>query len=163
MFKFTQFKKLLLFLLMIITGSLFAQTGVKITYYDTSTQTFNVENTGKLYFSGDNLMVQLNDTSSATSIPVSIIQKINFVAAALGTGEIGENSKNLQLYPNPSTDFIRIKSQNSEKLSVAIYSLSGKIALKGIYSSEENINVSKLTAGVYLVQVNGVTIKFIKK
>jgi len=140
----------------------FAQTGVKIKYYTGTEQGFNVSSSGKLYFSGDNLLVKSEATSTETSIPVSIIQKITFTDEVLATQEIGANKSNLQLYPNPSTNYIRIKSEY-KSLAVKIYSTSGQLVLSGNYRSDEDINVSKLNSCVYLVQANGVTIKFIKK
>lgn len=140
----------------------FAQTGVKIKYYTGTEQGFNVSASGKLYFSGDNLLVKPEANSTETSIPVSIIQKITFTDEVLATQNVGLNKSNLQLYPNPSTDYIRIKSE-AKSLDVKIYNLEGKLVVSGTYKSDEDINVSKLNAGVYLVQANGVTIKFIKK
>jgi hypothetical protein len=140
----------------------FAQTGVKIKYYTGTEQGFNVSSSGKLYFSGDNLLVKPEANSTETSIPVSIIQKITFTDEVLSTQNVGLNKNNLQLYPNPSTDYIRIKSE-AKSLDVKIYSLEGKLVVSGTYKSDEDINISKLNAGVYLVQANGVTIKFIKK
>ncbi|MCD9856084.1 T9SS type A sorting domain-containing protein [Epilithonimonas sp. JDS] len=140
----------------------FAQTGVKIKYYTGTEQSFNVSPSGKLYFSGDNLLVKTEANSTETSIPVSIIQKITFTDEVLATQNVGLNKSNLQLYPNPSTDYIRIKSE-AKSLDVKIYNLEGKLVVSGTYKSDEDINVCKLNAGVYLVQANGVTLKFIKK
>lgn len=149
-------------LLFLITGVFcFSQTGIKVTYYTGTEQNFTIQTTGKLYFSGDNLLIKTEAIATDTSIPVSIIEKITFTNA-LATQEIGANEKNLKLYPNPSSDFIRLQSA-SKSISVKIYNLGGQMVLSGIYKSDENINVSKLEKGVYLVQANGVTIKFIKK
>lgn len=156
------FSKVYFVFLMFIGVFAFAQTGVKIIYYTGTAQGFNVSSSGKLYFSGDNLLVKPEATSTERSIPVSIIQKITFTDEILATQEIGANKGNLQLYPNPSTNYIRIKSE-SNSLAVKIYSTSGQLVLSGSYKSDEDINVSKLNAGVYLVQANGVNIKFIKK
>ena len=156
------FSKVYFVFLMFIGVFAFAQTGVKIKYYTGTEQGFNVSSSGKLYFSGDNLLVKPEATSTETSIPVSIIQKITFTDEVLATQNVGLNKSNLQLYPNPSTDYIRIKSE-TKSLDVKIYSLEGKLVVSGTYKSDEDINVSKLNAGIYLVQANGVTIKFIKK
>ncbi|WDF47854.1 T9SS type A sorting domain-containing protein [Chryseobacterium sp. KACC 21268] len=151
------------FILLMFAGVFgFAQTGVKIKYYTGTEQGFNVSASGKLYFSGDNLLVKPEANSTETSIPVSVIQKITFTDEVLATENVGLNKSNLQLYPNPSTDYIRIKSE-AKYLDVKIYNLEGKLLVSGTYKSDEDINVSKLNAGAYLVQANGVTIKFIKK
>lgn len=156
-------KRIYLLILFSIATFSFAQTGVLVTYYDGTTQGFNVENSGKLYFTSDNLNVKINSaTTTPTTIPVTIIRKITF-STTLSTTTFGENKNNLVLYPNPSSDVFRIKSDVVEDLKVEIYSLQGQLVQKGIYQSDEDINVTNLSSGLYLVQVNGLTIKFSKK
>lgn len=150
----------MIFLLMVSFS--FAQTGVTVTYYDGTTQGFNVTSAGKLYFASDNLYVKLDGTTTPTTIPVTIIRKITF-SATLATTTFGENKNNLVLYPNPSSDIIRIKSYENEALKITIYSLQGQLVHQGVYQTDEDINVSNLSSGLYLIQVNGVTIKFSKK
>jgi hypothetical protein len=150
-----------LLFLMVCSYSI-AQTGVNVTYYDGNNQTFNVAATGKLYFANDNLFVKTDATTTSTMIPVNIIRKITF-SNALATSPFGNNEDNLLLYPNPSSDVIRIKSDGYEALKTKIYSLTGQLMLDGIYQSNQDIDVSLLASGLYLVQVNGLTIKFSKK
>lgn len=151
-------------LLLLLAGTYsFSQTGVIVTYYDGTTQNFNVATTGKLYFSNDELNVKQDGTITATTIPVSIIKKITFSATALSSPTFGENKNNLTLYPNPSSNSIQIKSDVTENLDVKIYALTGQLIQKGIYLVNESIDVSALANGLYLVQANGLTIKFSKK
>ncbi len=142
--------------------SSYAQTGVVITFYDGTTQNYNVTSTGKLYFDSDNLFVKIDGTANSTSIPVTIIKKIIF-SETLSNNILGDNKHNMVLYPNPSSDLIKIKSQIQEELDVKIYSLTGQLVLRGVYQSDEDIDVSQISSGLYLVQVNGLTIKFSKK
>lgn len=141
----------------------FAQTGIKVTYYTGSTQDYTVETSGKLYFSGSNLLIKVSGTANNVSIPTNIIRKITFTTASLATQEIGQNSSKFKLYPNPTSDFIRISSDKKDKISVKIYSVSGQIVHQGTYLPEENINVSNLRMGFYFVQANDTTFKLIKK
>ena len=106
--------------------------------------------------------VKTDGTTSVTTIPVSIIRKIVF-SNTLGTPTIGENKNNLALYPNPSSDLIQIKSDSMEELDVKIYALTGQLVQQGSYQSNQSIDVSSLAKGLYLVQVNGLTVKFSKK
>lgn len=150
-------------LLLLLVGSYsFAQTGVTVTYYDGTIQGFNVTTAGKLYFASDNLYVKLDGTTTPTTIPVTIIRKITF-GATLSNTYFGENKNNLVLYPNPSSDVFRIKSDVAEDLKVEIYSLQGQLVQKGNYQSDQDIDVTNLSSGLYLVQVNGLTMKFRKK
>ncbi|MBL7813770.1 MAG: T9SS type A sorting domain-containing protein [Saprospiraceae bacterium] len=61
----------------------FSQTGVKVYYYNGTSQAFNVTTTGKLYFESDNLSIQMDEAATPTTIPVSIISKIIFEAGVI--------------------------------------------------------------------------------
>lgn len=156
-------KSMLMLIFLLVATFSFAQTGVQVQFTSGSPQNYTVDNTGKLYFSGNNLLIKTSSSANDVTIPISIISQVLFSNSFLGTSEIGSNSSQLTLYPNPSSDFIKIKSPKNEKLSVQIFSATGQLVLKGSYKSEENIDVNKLSAGVYLIQANGTTIKFIKK
>jgi len=160
---FTLHKKVAFLLFVFSAFMLYAQTGIKVTYYDGTTQGFAVQDSGKLYFSESNLLIKTSSTSTPTSLPVSIIQKITFDNSVLSTQNISQNKSKYILYPNPSNDFIRIKSLNADKLEVSIYALDGKLLLKGNYVSDQNIDISQLPAGVYIVKSNTETFKLIKK
>ncbi|GEP52542.1 hypothetical protein FNO01nite_32140 [Flavobacterium noncentrifugens] len=153
----------ILLLLLFMTTCSFAQTGVQVTYYDGNVQNFSVATTGKLYFDSDNLFVKTDDSAVApTTIPVSLIRKIAFTTT-LGTHTFAENAKKLILYPNPGGEYVRIKSEIAKDLDTKIYSLTGQLVKQGNYQSEENIDISTLSPGLYFVQVNGSTLKFSKK
>lgn len=158
-----QLRTIAFVLSLIATSYSYSQSGVIVTYYDGTTQNFNVAATGKLYFSNDDLNVKIDGSATATTIPVSIIRKITFSATTLGTNTIGENKNNLVLYPNPGNETIQIKSDSFDDLNVKIYSLTGQLVKQGIYSSGQAIDVASLSTGLYLVQVNDLTLKFSKK
>lgn len=149
--------------LLLICCSNFAQTGVVITYYDSTQQQFNVQTTGKLFFSGDNLQIQIDDTvTQPTSIPVSIIQRITFTNN-LSSPQQTAAAIRLNLFPNPGAEYIQISSTNEDILHVKIYNSNGQLLQNGSYFPMQNIDVSNLESGIYLVQVNGVTLKFVKR
>lgn len=70
--------------------------------------------------------------------------------ATLSRDDFAKN--NLKIYPNPSTDFFRIKSD--ENMKIIIYDVAGRIVMNGNLQSNEQINVSSLTAGIYVVEVS---------
>jgi|GEM_PF-1369115 len=246
-------QQILLMLLLFVSTHSFSQTGVRVTYYDGSIQSFMVGVAGKLYFSADNLLVKSDGTVTPTTIPVSIIRKITFfdTTAALGVHLIslkaattncsatvnwesgieenfsyyelqygpssnsfthilkveskGSNSKYavdlsdlkgliyyrlkmvdkdgktaysailstqltclasdaVSVYPNPTTGIIKIKSNNTNTVTIKIFSPVGQLVKQGSYQGGEDISVSELAAGLYLVQINGSSmIKLIKK
>ena len=81
-------------------------------------------------------------SGSCTSTPFAIT-----VSVTLG---VKENFINfIQVYPNPTNDFINIKIE-SELKSIEIYNIQGQ---KILTSNQKQVNVSHLASGVYLVQV----------
>lgn len=70
------------------------------------------------------------------------------------------------VYPNPVSEFIKIKNISTDNLLYTITDLSGNILLKGILLSKE-INVSNLSSGLYILNLTGNRknwhTKFIKK
>ena len=78
------------------------------------------------------------------------------ITGGTGTGimQINDNGE-VSLYPNPVKNDLYIKTP-SEKSVIKIYSLQGSL-LKTIsaYQSHEQIDVSTLQSGVYLVKISG--------
>jgi hypothetical protein len=155
--KFNRIVCALLFVL--FSGTVGAQSVITVKYYDGTSQNYSVSEEGRLYFSGDDLVIS-TDGSNGTNIPVTIIQRITF-NSNLGTTEISAQDKIL-LYPNPSNSFIRISAKDPS-LDVLIFSMNGQLVQKGTCKPDTDIDVSGLSAGIYFVKVNGVTVKFIKK
>lgn len=71
-----------------------------------------------------------------------------------GTDEL--SSSNVQVYPNPTSDFIYI--ENIDYQLVKIYSLDGKL-IKTI-ENDRAIDVRDLNEGLYLINIDGMTSKF---
>ena len=65
------------------------------------------------------------------------------------------------LNPNPVTDFLNISIENKNACtSIQIYNLFGQKLLESEY--KEQINVSRLTSGIYFLKINNVIYKFVK-
>ena len=81
------------------------------------------------------------------------------------TGLVDEKNSGIkQLYPNPVDDLLFIPCNNVET-RVEIYDLKGARLFSGALSGEDTcqLNVSFLSAGVYMVNVSGEMYKIIKK
>jgi len=61
------------------------------------------------------------------------------------------HTSQLEIYPNPSTDFISIKGQK-EKLDYILYDANGKTVQTGTIDKEALIDVSSLRSGSYLLK-----------
>jgi len=68
----------------------------------------------------------------------------------LGVQGLESELMDVQLYPNPSSDFIILKG-GLESLSVTIYDAKGKICIHQSIASREKINISSLSKGSYSV------------
>ena len=66
----------------------------------------------------------------------------------------------LSIYPNPATESISLK--NASNVRYTIYDALGKVVANGLASGEE-ISVGHFSNGVYLLNVDGKVIRFIKK
>jgi len=71
-----------------------------------------------------------------------------------GTNGISDNTteNNLQIYPNPTTDFIRFQ-ESSTVHAYRLVTLNGKLKLSG--TTNEVVNVSSLPGGIYLIEIIG--------
>lgn len=64
-----------------------------------------------------------------------------------------EFKKNLIIYPNPVKDKLFIESPNIALEQVNIYDLSGKMVFKQKDLSNDNLDVSHLQSGVYILKI----------
>ena len=77
-----------------------------------------------------------------------IVSAIEYKDDISSTG-INELIKSISIYPNPTSDFIRVKGIVS-MVNYSIYNLDGRIVQSGIISSlDEQLNVSGLKDGAY--------------
>ena len=85
------------------------------------------------------------------------------------TTALGENNQSIEIYPNPATDLLNIRSGSSSVSATAVITdITGKILLsETLVSDVESIDVSGLESGLYLVRVSSQketsTISFLKK
>ena len=77
------------------------------------------------------------------------------------SGLIDQKENNKSLYPNPVDDWLTIPC-NGENTRVEIYDLKGT-CLFSKELSDNQLNVSSLNPGMYMVKVSGETYKIIKK
>jgi hypothetical protein len=87
----------------------------------------------------------------------------NFWVSNYNTSEISENTKEeFSLYPNPSNDKIKIENAEIDSY-VHIRDLNGKIQKTiQVAANKMEIDLQCLTAGIYIIQNLGQSIRFIK-
>lgn len=112
-------------------------------------------------FKGQNVKVVFRHYN-CTDLLVLIIDNIQVLETeALAVSDI--NKANLQVYPNPSSDFIKIKGvDNIQK--IRLYDVSGKMVLE---TQSTEADIRKLPAGQYILNVHSgsdiISKKIIKK
>ena len=59
-------------------------------------------------------------------------------------------------YPNPTSSIIRLSHPVIQKFSYKFYDYLGRLVITGIVNISENINISSLASGTYIIEVSGV-------
>ncbi|WP_292943818.1 T9SS type A sorting domain-containing protein [Olleya sp. UBA1516] len=93
---------------------------------------------------------------------INFIFEVSISNSTLSLDDFVEN-KNIQLFPNPSSDFIIIS--NLEKIETfSILNTLGQEVVKGKIINDEKIDISNFKNGLYFLRFeNGNTLKFIKE
>jgi len=88
---------------------------------------------------------------SATNYAEPVTTNTEMTTFQVRTSTIQIPNLNVEVYPNPATDVITIKAQKNQSLDYLIFDTLGKsLALP---SDNNNINVSALDNGTYILQV----------
>ena len=83
---------------------------------------------------------------------------------AVPVNSIEKNINNLNLFPNPSSDYISLDLGGLEVADLSIYDMIGnKIMTIPNYSNKTEIDVSNLSIGTYFLNFNFQSYKFIKE
>lgn len=153
-------------------------------YYFALTR-FNANGTLDTTFSGDGVQLTTMNGADANAICIQTDGKIvvgggNFLSGG-NTGNyalaryLGDNSLSVdeldansivQIYPNPAKNSIYLNLVNNATATTAysIYDTTGKKIKEGTIENHENaINIESLPRGIYLVQVNQMSAKFVKE
>lgn len=123
--------------------------GSKITYALADIKRIEVNAT---YNSGEMTVVKTNKESQGGYTKLLFAHD-----APTSIDGIGEVS--LYIFPNPVTNTLNIMGVD-ESASLAVYNLSGKCVIK---DKGNTVDVSTLSQGTYILQINEQYVKFIKK
>ena len=155
-------KFLILFTLLLGNIFLMNAQNVNITLVVTKTngeeQTFQLSEESQLYFeNGDQLVI---DDGAGTTVTFQLaeIQKMICTEYA-GIGE--NNATTLWLAPNPTrNNFIINNLQNN--CTANIYTLDGRLVKSFEASGGQVVDISDLVPGMYLLHIDGQTLKMMK-
>jgi choice-of-anchor B domain-containing protein len=95
------------------------------------------------------------------NIVISDINRGFFLVKSNGLGITEAQQIQFSVYPNPSESDITITSANNPISTVEIYNVLGQLVLNLNFSDNfsENIDISSLRSGLYLIKINGSTTK----
>jgi hypothetical protein len=83
-------------------------------------------------------------------------------AGVLSVDDFTEDSKDVNLFPNPATDFIEISGLDKAETYI-IYNLLGMKVQQGIVADRKKINITDLKSAIYFIKIeNTGTKRFIK-
>ena len=115
-----------------------------------------------------NVFIPESLSNKTIYLRVSAIGNVFYAAKKATVGQLSVSDisrSSVTLYPNPAKDILNIRS-GSENSSYELVNMAGQLVGKGLVGNG-NINVSKLTKGVYFINIeqNGMVtkLKFVKE
>ncbi len=125
-------------------------------------QSFYYQNTGQYLTPAamKNLLVStgIPQGGTVTGQKIGPLPNVKSAILQLESGFSGKTkslpSLEAKIYPNPSSSYIAIQSNENKKLDVEIINLQGKTVIKSSVVSDEKIDISPLPTGQYLININ---------
>ena len=104
----------------------------------------------------------LDQSGVTPAIPLETIKRLELDAVSnfISVADWGEST--ILIYPNPTSDKLYFSSPSEQNVLVAIYSLNGQLLKREQVSTSENLDVSSLSKGIYIIKVNDQIYKFSK-
>lgn len=149
-------------LLFLLTCLLFQATAQNVTLVVTTTNgvehTYQMSEESQLYFNNGESLVIEESPGTTVTYPLSEIRKI-VCSEITGTGENAETR--LQVQPNPLHNSFVVRNL-TEACRGRVFTLDGRL-VKDFEASEGSvIDISELSSGMYLLNIDGQTLKLMK-
>jgi hypothetical protein len=156
---------LLLFLMIFSAPQQTDAQGLYVRTYDQKVKAFDLTTLQSLSFLDNSLLLKkLSGTSETYNL--STVSALYFNSLYTGSNIITVNGKDKQMtiFPNPGTHYIRISRIPSSTVAVSVISLDGRIRMQTeITSDNPLLQIDELERGMYLLKINNQVIKFIKQ
>jgi hypothetical protein len=82
---------------------------------------------------------------------------VNYNPNVTVSGYVGlnalNNEANIQIFPNPFTDYIAVESKDNSRMHVMLYDAEGRMVIDKLFSGSGNVETSNLSTGVYTLMV----------
>lgn len=116
---------------------------------------------GRLVFRSSTNVIDIDAFGTVVNETVIVYEAID--QSALGTNEQSHIAKTINIFPNPATNSLRVDcSENIEIRNIEVLDLNGRI-FNVAYDSNNTIDISNLTTGLYLILIHSDTGVLTKK
>jgi hypothetical protein len=152
------------FVIILLASAITHAQNISIELDDGSTISIELEDFNDIVFDNDNLIVSSlgSDCQTAYYSSYSTV-KIFFDNVLLGTNE-NTIENQVILYPNPVSNTLNLKFSQPVNSTATIYNLLGQNVKELELNSQLNqIDVTSLPSGIYILKTENETLKFIKK
>ncbi|MFA6873482.1 MAG: T9SS type A sorting domain-containing protein [Bacteroidaceae bacterium] len=112
----------------------------------------------KISFIDGNLVI-LNTNAVAQSYAISTISKLYFANPTTSINSI-DAAQSISISPNPCADILTITGAKSGE--IVLISIDGKVQLRKSYQAGNSLDLSMLSSGFYLLNINGRILKLRK-
>lgn len=140
-----------------------ASNYVSIIKKDGTIKQFEIQEDGKLFFEGNDMVVSESTSATENKIGLAEIEKVLFKKSDAGTGLADDlTTESISVFPNPTTNFVYI-SDTQDGSMVEIFSWNGMLLNVQKYSVGRGVSLKEYPTGLYTLRVDGRTFKIYKK
>lgn len=129
-----------------------------VTTTDGNEVVYQLTEQSHLYFEEGTSLVIEDGSGNSTTYPLDKVRKI-VCSEIAGTQE--DTLSKLRLFPNPSHDSFIVSGLTQDCLA-RIYALDGRMVKEFEAKAGLAVGIDELTSGMYLLNINGQTLKLIK-
>lgn len=143
-----------------------AETTMTVNYLDESRSAtvVTLNSDSKLIFGGSPYFDFSNISGAPGRISVADVKRITFYGEWMGVETPREKATTLRLRQNPVDDILYVEGYAvGVPTRLSVFSIAGREAVRIEHWHGEDVDVSQLPKGVYILRINHTTLKFVKK
>lgn len=146
-------KQKLLFLFLLISFVSSSQSLIQ------SVNSGSIIATNSMVSIGEIVVVPVNQSQSSSGI-IGILAQVNAQTLEVSKFDVSEN---ITVYPNPTVSKIFFESKvDLQYQKISVFDNSGKIVLQNQINNDNSLDLTSLSAGVYLIQFSDKNLKSFK-
>lgn len=136
------------------------KTELTVVEYNSASHVYKIDESGEVSFEEKSIVIKESEKSDAVKLSLGNVSKL-FIKELSAANNLSSDSQSISLYPNPATSEFFISGIEG-KQTVEIYSISGILVMKSTVENGSAIKISNLRQGIYIVKVEGKTVKLCK-